>query len=513
MNIRMRNLCFVALMWTIAGALWAQPAEPACSNCHLPNLSEPIAAMHASVHWDTAKPDAPVNKGGCTACHGASEKHMAGPTRVQPDVSYGPRWTSSIDAQNASCLNCHEAQTASGWAKGVHAKNDLTCSNCHNPHSAHPAARSASAQMQTCTVCHKVQKDGIHNLTKLVDENPPCTTCHDPHANPHPELMLLANRSEGCRACHDLQKMMADSSVSPRAQSYHKVMQSPDRTCIDCHRGVAHVDRNNFAAVLAGGFSSRPLTLFFPGQSDGGWLLSEHPGAQSLRQGRNCRQCHLGETQNMGERLAPAGVTPTVDIDLTFATDGDDMLVTVSWAGSPNDNDVAIMFSGDEVEDFAREGCWAACHSDMPGMTRARNGGVSKYLLVSRAQERSIGRPAVVKDKEALARMVSAGEYVELWVAKLDQGTLGSVDVYRILDSMQPLPDAPVSATGSYADGRWRVTFRRAMDDARKPIVADRDYTLGVAIHGDGKSGAQHWVSLPVTVSLDGFDTDFVAKP
>jgi len=202
-----------------------------------------------------------------------------------------------------------------------------------------------------------------------------------------------------------------------------------------------------------------------------------------------------------------------VGIDLAFATDGGDMLVTVTWAGSPNDNDAAIMFSGDEVEDFAREGCWAACHSDMPGMTRDKNGSVGKYLLSSRAQERSIGRPPLVKDEETLARMVSAGEYVELWVANLDQGGLGSLEVYRILDSMQPLADAPVSATASYADGRWRVTFRRAMDDARKPIVADRDYTLGVAIHGDGKSGAEHWVSLPVTVSLDGFDTDFVAKP
>jgi len=511
MEKRMRNWPLLLCSLVVAGA--ASAAERTCGDCHLPNLSEPIAAMTASVHWSAGDAAAPVNQGGCPACHGESSKHMAGPTRFQPDVSYGPRWTSSIEAQNGSCLHCHEAETASGWPTGVHAENNLTCTNCHTPHSNQIVARTAAAQRDTCTVCHKVQREGIHNLERMVAANPPCTTCHDPHANPHPEVKLLANRSLGCRACHNLERMMSDASVPARAQSYHKVMQSTDRTCIDCHRGVAHVDQGNFAAVLAGGFSSHPVTLFFPGQSDSEWLLSEHPGAQPLRQGRNCRQCHLGEAQAMGERLAPAGVMPTMPVELAFAQQDGSMLVTVSFEGQRNANDVAVMFSGAEVDDFARGGCWAACHGDMPGMTRDRGQGLTKYLRSSRAQARSVGRPPLEQDAETLSGMVSAGEYVELWVANLDEGGLGSLDVYRILDGLTPLADTGITARARFADGRWRVTFRRPLDREPKPIVAGQVYTLGVAVHGDGKSGADHWVSLPVTVSLDGFDTDFVARP
>jgi hypothetical protein len=148
----------------------------------------------------------------------------------------------------------------------------------------------------------------------------------------------------------------------------------------------------------------------------------------------------------------------------------------------------------------------------MPGMTRDRGQGREKYLSIAQAQARSVGRPALNHDAATLEDMKSEGQYVELWRADLASGGLAGFTAYRILEGREPVTDPPVSATATYSGGRWRVTFRRELATADKPLVSGQVYTFGVAVHGDGKSGAQHWVSLPLTVSLDGFDTDFVAR-
>jgi DmsE family decaheme c-type cytochrome len=501
---------FVLLVGTTTMSVTA--AEIACQTCHLAEHSEPIGAMLTTAHWNENNSDTPAAKEGCRSCHGQSTRHAGAPTKFQPDVSFGPRWSSAIEVQTQSCLGCHEQTTHRDWRGGLHAQENLTCVTCHDAHTREDAVRQAASQANVCTVCHKVQKDGMHHLPDRLSDNPPCALCHNPHADPLPTVMMLANRSEGCRTCHDLQQIAADTTVPARAKSYHKAMQSKDRTCIDCHKGVAHVDADDFAAVLAGGFTSHAVTLFYPGQSDREWLLTEHPGAQSLRQGRNCRQCHIGEAANMGETLAPAGITPTLDVDLEFARSGNDMEVTVSWQGEPNANDVAVMFDDGSVAEFARGGCWASCHNDMPGMTRDRGQGLEKYLRVARAQERSVGRPAINHDAATLERMKADGQYVELWKAELASGGLSALKVYRILEKREAVADLPVSASANYTGGRWTVTFRRAVTDSVKPLVAGQVYTLGVAVHGDGKSGPEHWISLPLTVSLDGFDTDFVAR-
>jgi hypothetical protein len=44
-----------------------------------------------------------------------------------------------------------------------------------------------------------------------------------------------------------------------------------------------------------------------------------------------------------------------------------------------------------------------------------------------------------------------------------------------------------------------------------KTFIPGKRYTFGMALHGADRSGAEHWVSLPMTFSLDGDDTDFLA--
>ncbi|MCB1710871.1 MAG: hypothetical protein KDI10_19365 [Halioglobus sp.] len=42
-----------------------------------------------------------------------------------------------------------------------------------------------------------------------------------------------------------------------------------------------------------------------------------------------------------------------------------------------------------------------------------------------------------------------------------------------------------------------------------KPFAPGGKYTFGVALHGAGNPGGKHWVSLPMTLSFDGDETDF----
>jgi DmsE family decaheme c-type cytochrome len=486
------------------------PEAPACDGCHFPDeIGDAMGGLHGSVHWQEDTADTPANGDGCASCHGTSRNHANAPTTMQPDISFGPRWTNSVSEQNEACLSCHGEEQRQDWIAGEHADEDLTCGNCHDSHLAEdPILGSANGQNQVCGVCHKIQKDGIHDLPEHLPDNPPCSSCHEPHGDPHPSPIMLSNRSEGCRACHDLEQMMASPTAPPRANSYHKVMASPERTCVDCHRSVAHVDAANFAAILAGGFESHPVNLFFPDQTDSEALLTEHPGGQALRQGRNCRQCHIGEAAELGELLAGPGVTPWLPVTVGFQRAGDRMELSVSFEGTADS--VAVMFDDGHVEDFTRGGCWAACHSDMPGMTRDRGQGLNKYLRASRAQARSIGRPAINHNPETLERMRGAGLYVELWQISLGTSNDGTTQVQTILEAPRPDETPNVTSTVQRSEGTTTVTFSRAIDDALKPLIPGRAYTFGVAVHGGGSTGAEHWVSLPLTVSLDGFDTDFV---
>jgi hypothetical protein len=106
--------------------------------------------------------------------------------------------------------------------------------------------------------------------------------------------------------------------------------------------------------------------------------------------------------------------------------------------------------------------------------------------------------------------MRGAGLYVELWQISLGTSNDGTTQVQTILEAPRPDETPNVTSTVQRSEGTTTVTFSRAIDDALKPLIPGRAYTFGVAVHGGGSTGAEHWVSLPLTVSLDGFDTDFV---
>lgn len=495
---------FIALLAAFLSPQLTQASDsPQCESCHGSAPESAVHTLSATKHSDL--------QGGCEACHGLSDDHQSRPTLASPGVSYGPRWSAGVAQQDSQCLTCHKGDRSGEHRQGsVHSANNFTCVSCHDLHTDKDPVLQVTGQSEVCTVCHKPQKDGIHAMHDSRDNNPNCTSCHNPHTDQSPTATALMNRSEGCRTCHDLVGMNDDPTVTDKAKSYHRVMVQPDHSCLDCHQGVAHGDPEGIEPLLHEAVASRDVTLFFPGQSDIDWILSEHPGSQPFRQGSNCQQCHRGEEALMGEELGSNSPTSRV-VNVSFEAAGDFMLLKLSWKGQANDADVAFMWSDGSNSAFRRGGCWAACHSDMPGMSRDKGRNLDKYLADSRSQQQKIGQPPINKSASQLAAMMEAGNFVELWRINLQKGGKASVAVLQA--GLDWVDNSGVSASAAFSNGRWSVTISRP-NTPRAPLksfMPDQLYTFGMALHGADRKGAEHWVSLPMTFSLDGENADFLA--
>jgi hypothetical protein len=110
-----------------------------------------------------------------------------------------------------------------------------------------------------------------------------------------------------------------------------------------------------------------------------------------------------------------------------------------------------------------------------------------------------------------LERLVKDGNYAEMWKIDLNQGRIRAA---RLLSHIEWRQDAEIVSSVDISDGRWSVVIKRPIrtQAGMKGVVPGRSYTFGLALHGQGRKGAEHWVSLPMTFSLDGDDTDFLAE-
>lgn len=485
-----------------------------CLGCHDYSDQSPVHPLLATPHGDPEQPGSPMSELGCESCHGPSAAHAGAPTINSPGISFGPRWNSGIEQQNTQCLECHSDSVSKAWHNSVHAQQNIGCATCHDAHAEADKALQKDTQAEVCVLCHKEQKSGIHSLPERIADNPPCSSCHNPHSNPDAARQMLHNRSAGCNSCHNLVAMAKDPKISAKATSYHKTMAQPGRTCIDCHSGIAHAPANSVAPVLPpGALSRKTITLFAPGQVNREWLISEHPGSQPLRQGLDCETCHQGEETGMGEKLAAPGAAPTRDVNIAFKRQNETLQLSLSWRGSADDQQIAIMWDDGSNLEFGRGACWAACHSDMPGMKRDRGQGLDKYLAVSRTGEQKIGRPVQTLPRADLDLLMAEGNYIELWQLSLNKGS--SARSANVLEGIDWATNSNLRGNASFADGRWTVVFSRPLVGAerQKSFTRKGQYTFGVALQGAGQAAGAHWVSLPMTFSLTGKDNDFLSAP
>ena len=279
----------------------------------------------------------------------------------------------------------------------------------------------------------------------------------------------------------------------------------------------------------------RNVILFQPGQSSWEWLLvpSSHDGGKRMREGKTCLFCHDGEEKVIGnliasgEKIEPApiaGMPGYIEMMVEASCDDKNLYLNMSWT-SPvlpqpaGDEEAAalltVMIGGNELSVAAIAGCWAACHSDLPGMQDELQGGeMTKYLPATRAKMSKTGGGSAKRAEDVLAKQMADGKYLEYWQAALGQGQLMSASDGYFLEGRINNDDSAVSAT-AIADGKsWIVKMVRPLTgegETRHSLAEGAEYTVAIALHENHASGRHHFTSLPMRFYLGPGEAEFNA--
>lgn len=132
------------------------------------------------------------------------------------------------------CTSCHTMQinlkelketahykSASGVAAG--------CADCHVPKAFVPkmVAKIIAA------------KDVYHEIIGTID-TPEKYEAHRWDMASRVWAKMKATDSRECRDCHDYENMDLSEQGRSARRKHERVMDSGDKTCIDCHKGIAH---------------------------------------------------------------------------------------------------------------------------------------------------------------------------------------------------------------------------------------------------------------------------------
>ena len=132
------------------------------------------------------------------------------------------------------CISCHEMKDNNfeEYKDTIHAKNrtgvKAICSDCHVPHDF----------LGTAVRKIKAANDVFHHLAGTVDTKEKFESRRLELAK-RVWLRMKETDSQECRHCHDT-KAMAPEMQGKTAQKQHQKLLSGERTCIDCHYGIAH---------------------------------------------------------------------------------------------------------------------------------------------------------------------------------------------------------------------------------------------------------------------------------
>ncbi|MTJ83997.1 MAG: cytochrome c-552 precursor [Telmatospirillum sp.] len=286
-------------------------------------------------------------------------------------------------------------------------------------------------------------------------------------------------------------------------------------------------------AIDWSGVQGKDVVLLYPGQASLEWVLTngEHDGAAKFKQGKNCKECHIGEENKMGPLAASgkvnepqpiAGKPGTIPAKVKVAHDADTLYVHLEFAeGTQPDakqdakyaTKVSMMLSDGKVPEADRAGCWAACHDDSTDMASASGATRTKYLGKPRAKITRPGGGDEMKSADELAKLKADGYGLEYWEAELNPGSPAHAAAYTVFDKREEAKPAAVAAEASFANGTWSVTLSRKLHAGApyKDIDPGKSFTVGFAIHAGHTARRFHYVSIDQSLVLDQGTADFVA--
>jgi cytochrome c-type protein NapC len=133
------------------------------------------------------------------------------------------------------CTGCHEMRDTVyvEYKETIHYSNRsgvrAICSDCHVPKDwTHKMIRKAKASMEVWG-----------KLTGSIDTKEKFEAKRMELAT-HEWDRMKASGSAECRNCHNFDTM-DPSKQKPKAQKNHKEAKAAGKTCIDCHKGIAHL--------------------------------------------------------------------------------------------------------------------------------------------------------------------------------------------------------------------------------------------------------------------------------
>ena len=133
------------------------------------------------------------------------------------------------------CTGCHEMRenVYAELKRTIHFTNRsgvrAKCSNCHVPHDwTDKMARKMQASKE---VWGKIFGT-INTREKFLDKRLELAE--------HEWARMKANNSLECRNCHEFEYMDFTRQSKRAADKHSTVLESGEKTCIDCHKGIAH---------------------------------------------------------------------------------------------------------------------------------------------------------------------------------------------------------------------------------------------------------------------------------
>ena len=155
----------------------------------------------------------------------------------------GFNWALELTNTETFCVSCHEMRdnVFAELKSTIHYTNRsgvrATCPDCHVPHK------------WTDKIARKMQasKEVWGKIFGTIDTR-------DKFVNKRLELAehewkrLKANNSLECRNCHNFKYMDFTQQSKRAAEQHARYLASGEKTCIDCHKGIAH-KLPNMAAV------------------------------------------------------------------------------------------------------------------------------------------------------------------------------------------------------------------------------------------------------------------------
>lgn len=188
-------------------------------------------------------------------------------------------------AKSLICLKCH-TQNATfnihNWNVGVHALNEVSCSDCHPIHTGSDLVTPPRKINELCIGCHRTVgvEFSLPSHHPVKENKIYCTDCHQPHGTTNDKLLVGLSIRETCARCHT-------EKAGPYLYEHADLMEE----CTTCH--AQHGSINDNLLKLRGPFlckqchpHHRNSKAYTDGSFDSAVL------ADAYRQYLRCTDCH-----------------------------------------------------------------------------------------------------------------------------------------------------------------------------------------------------------------------------